>query len=428
MTHYVLSRRHAARVLARSVLGNGRGGIKHIQAPVQYECFSRQLSHSSTLAIGSQEKDLVRPTSHNAASLKNSPNSAKDAGLTTLIGTEVLDKARTVLQSSAIPDPAAVVNALQACERFAKILAQEAQPVGQSLRAENTPASNLLSLEESQDGSKSQDRRDVSNRKEVSMTGNVKSAAAQLISSTAYKVITDPKVYITPELLSIYVNVQSLLGRPRSLPEVFNLYASKPVPKPNTNPIKYTTPNPKKPSAHIPLEIANTALTAAIKTNNIPLCFDVINSSVCAPAFRMSKFFRKAFVPMCAAVLIPFPIYKLASEITAYTGMVDPRTATPLTFAAIMAYIWFTGTIGFVAITTANDQMDRVTWAIGTPLRERWIREEERMLIDRVAGAWGFQQRSRRGEEEGQDWEGLRELIGMRRMVLDKTELMDDME
>ncbi|KAL8976496.1 MAG: hypothetical protein Q9177_006844 [Variospora cf. flavescens] len=86
-----------------------------------------------------------------------------------------------------------------------------------------------------------------------------------------------------------------------------------------------------------------------------------------------------------------------------------------------MAYVGFTATIGAVAVTTANDQMDRVTWATGTPLRDRWTREEERMLIDRVAGAWGFQQRWRRGEEEGQDWEALREWIGMRGMALQFT-------
>jgi len=102
--------------------------------------------------------------------------------------------------------------------------------------------------------------------------------------------------------------------------------------------------------------------------------------------------------------------------------------ATNVAFAGILAYVALTGTIGFVAVTTANDQMDRVTWATGTPLRERWLREEERAMIDRVAGAWGFKEKWRRGEEEGSDWAGLREFTGLRGMVLDRVELMEGME
>jgi hypothetical protein len=34
----------------------------------------------------------------------------------------------------------------------------------------------------------------------------------------------------------------------------------------------------------------------------------------------------------------------------------------------------------------------------------------------------------KRGEEEGVDWEDLREWVGRRGMVLDKVELMDGME
>lgn len=84
--------------------------------------------------------------------------------------------------------------------------------------------------------------------------------------------------------------------------------------------------------------------------------------------------------------------------------------------------------VGYVTITTANDQMDRVTWATGVPLWERWVREEERAAIDAVAGQWGFQDVEKRGDEEGEDWEALREWVGMRGMVLDKVSLMEGME
>lgn len=106
----------------------------------------------------------------------------------------------------------------------------------------------------------------------------------------------------------------------------------------------------------------------------------------------------------------------------------DTTTATNLAFVGILSYVVFTATIGVVAVTTSNDQMNRVTWATGLPLRERWMREEERAAIDRVASAWGFKETERRGEEEGEEWDALREWIGQRGMVLDRVELMDGME
>lgn len=84
--------------------------------------------------------------------------------------------------------------------------------------------------------------------------------------------------------------------------------------------------------------------------------------------------------------------------------------------------------VGYVAITTANDQMDRVTWASGVPLWERWVREEERAAIDSVAGAWGFESVEKRGDEEGEEWESLRDWVGARGMVLDRVGLMEGME
>ncbi|KAL8736309.1 MAG: hypothetical protein Q9166_000464 [cf. Caloplaca sp. 2 TL-2023] len=348
------------------------------------------------------------------------PGSSSFASLSTAIEDQVLSKARTIFQSSAVPDAAELEELLQACELFASLLSERNQSLRQGKESEVTPASSLLSLEESQDNPNS--------REDHSLTPPAKNAAAQLISSIAYKIILDPKIYITPKLLSTYVKVQSLLDRPSSLPEVFDLYAFKPIPKPKTTPLRFTSPNPNKPTAHIPLAIADAALTTAIRSRDLPLCFDIINRSVCAPAFRNSKFFRKASIPISCAALAPFAIRKLASELSGYLSNMDPAVATDVLFAGILAYVGFTAAIGFVAVTTSNDQMDRVTWAPGTPLRDRWMREEERMLIDRVAGAWGFQQRSRRGDEEGPDWEALREWIGMRGMILDRTELMDGME
>ncbi|KAL8903253.1 MAG: hypothetical protein Q9207_004045 [Kuettlingeria erythrocarpa] len=422
MRHRLSSFAHAFKVLAKATASNGRLAHGRVQCLARCDCLRRQVVYSSTWTASQPDQSLPRTETTDATVAEHPPATSARSGLATLLDTEILSKARTVLQPSVIPDAAAVEEVLRACEQFATIFADDCQHDTQNLGAEQTPASNLLSLEESQESSM------IPGRKAIVPKGPAKGAAAQLVSSTAYKVITAPNVYMTPGLLAMYVNIQSLLGRPWSFPEIFGLYASKAVPKPRSGPIEYTTPYPYKPSAHIPLPVAKNALAAAIKTKQLPLCFDIINSSVCAPAYRVSKFFRKAFIPVCGAVMTPFAVYKLASELSTYQTTMDSPMATQVYFAGILAYVGFTATIGFVAITTANDQMDRVTWAVGTPLRERWMREEERMLIDRIAGAWGFQQRWRRGEEEGQDWEALREWIGMRGMVLDKTDLMDGME
>ena len=419
MKHPSLLRRHVIRTLADNVLNLAPVTSKHVRASTPCTCLSKQVTYSTASGrIQSQGPQRPRPVS----GLAHGQSSESSSSFSTIIEKELSTKASVVLHSSTVPDSAAVEDALRACEQLASLLAKVSPWDGQIPRSENSPASNLLSLEESQDESKTQ------RRKDVALTVSAKNAAAQLISTMAYQVITDPKVFVTPKVLSTYVNVQSLLNRPRSLPEIFKLYASKPVPKHGTNPITYSIPSSRKPSAHIPLPVANNALSATIKIKDLPLCFDIIESSVCAPAYRLSKFLRKAFIPVSGAALAPFAIHQLASQLSAYQTTMDSRMATSLFFGGILAYVGFTSTLGYVAITTANDQMDRVTWATGTPLYERWMREDERMLIDRVAGAWGFQQRSKRGEETGADWEGLRELVGMRRMILDRTELMDGMQ
>lgn len=251
---------------------------------------------------------------------------------------------------------------------------------------------------------------------------------ADKISATAYKIITDSKVFITPTLLSTYVYTQSILGRPKSFSLVFDLYASKPTPQPGTSPIKYKTPNPDRASSAIPLVLAHTALDAAIQAKDLPLCLSIIDTSVCTTAHKRDKFLRKAFLPFSGLALAPAAAYVLASQLAQYQYSMDTQMATNMAFVGIMAYISFTSIIGVVAITTANDQMDRITWAMGTPLRDRWLRENERALVDRVAGAWGFQDINMRGEEEGPEWEALREWAGSRALILDKPELMEGME
>ncbi|KAI4282552.1 MAG: hypothetical protein L6R38_002849 [Xanthoria sp. 2 TBL-2021] len=421
MRHHLLFRSHAAKNIIEGVITIRRASRKHCTASGRRSYFGDDISHSRS-PPKLQDHLPQHPRLASTIAQKSVPESTSSPSISSIIEDEILGRARIVLQSSTVPDTAEVEELLQACEEFASLISEEIQYLPQTTSNQTTPASNLLSLEEFQDTPRARDRKDVF------LTVPAKTAAAQLISSIAHKIITDPKIYITPKLLSAYVNIQSFLGRPRSLPEVFQLYASKPFPKSKTTPLVFATPNPNKPTAHIPLSVVDTALNAAIQTKDLPLCFDIIKYSVCTRAFQYHKFLRKAFVPISGAVLAPFAVYKLASEISGHLSNMDAAVATDVLFAGILAYVGFTATIGVVAVTTSNDQMDRVTWASGTPLRERWMREEERMLIDRIAGAWGFQQRSRRGEEEGPDWEALREWVGMRGMILDRTELMDGME
>lgn len=332
------------------------------------------------------------------------------------------DHVNKVLQAPAIPSEESVKASLDKCEACARSIAKAKKSSDSPLQVDKSPASTLLSLEERHEDS------GPILAKEAQLEPSIKSKIAKQISKITYSIMTDPKVFITPAMLESYVRIQSLLGFPKTIPQVFVLYASKPVPRRGGASIRYTASNPKQASLAIPLVTANAGLSAAIEARDLPVCFDIINTSVCTKAFHRSKIIRRALLPFSAFALSPAAAYALASHIATYQNTMDQSVATNIAFAGILAYIGFTATIGMVAVTTANDQMDRITWATGTPLRERWLREEERALIDRVAGAWGFQDKLKRGEEEGSDWEALREWVGLRGMWLDRVELMEGME
>ncbi|MCJ1281627.1 hypothetical protein MMC26_000947 [Xylographa opegraphella] len=334
---------------------------------------------------------------------------------------ELLSDALKPLQSPTAPDEVSVVESLETCQGLAKYLKSIHESPNGAEEVKSTPAMNLLFLDE-------QGEAHGTSHSAVNLAAAIRNQAVERLSDTAYQIVVDPKVFISPQILEIYVNIQSLLGRPETLSQVMSLYANKPIPKPESAPIQYTAANPASLAAAVPIKIANEALTAAIQSKNLPLCLDIINTTVCATAFRRTKIFKRALIPLLGFSLAPLAAYTLASQISVYQDTMTPEMATNVAFAGILAYVMLTGTIGVVAVTTANDQMDRVTWATGTPLRERWLREEERAMIDRVAGAWGFKETWRRGEEEGPDWAALREFTGLRGMVLDRVALMEGME
>ena len=332
---------------------------------------------------------------------------------------QLLETVASLVESDAVPNEEAVQRVLNVCEDLARSVVE---PPKIPRSPDKTSTSNLLSLDEQ---SRMPTIPSTANRPSSLL---VKSHYTDKISSTAYSIMTDPKVFITRALLATYVSTQCLLGRPESFPHIFDLYASKPIPKPGTLPIMYKNPNLRRVSSAVPLVLAQSALAAAIEAQNLPLCLSIIDTSVCATAFIRNKLLRRALLPFSALALTPPAAYTLSDQIAHYQQGMDHQTFTNICFAGILAYVYFTATIGYVAVTTANDQMDRITWIVGTPLRERWLREEERFLVDEVAGAWGFQDKSKRGEEEGEEWEALREWALMRGMVLDRPELMEGME
>ncbi len=331
----------------------------------------------------------------------------------------MLDMVNTLLKSSTVPSQASVEGALADCESYARALYESVEDAGP--KDENTPASTLLSLEKQQQGSSRP-------AQSVGMTRVTREKVVDKLSTLAYSIVSDPKVFITPTALASYVATQCLIGRPETLSQVFVLYSSKPIPRPGSSPAKFKPASPFKASSAVPYVLADAALTAAIEAKNLPLCLDIINTSVCATAFNRNKLIRRALLPATAAALAPVAAFVLASQLSVYQDNMDQTAARNLIFAGTLAYMGFTSVLGIVALTTRNDQMNRITWAIGLPLRERWLREEERALVDRVAAAWGFQEETRRGEEEGQEWEALREWVGLRGMVLDRVSSMDGME
>ncbi|KAI1112777.1 hypothetical protein F5Y14DRAFT_420020 [Nemania sp. NC0429] len=251
------------------------------------------------------------------------------------------------------------------------------------------------------------------------------------ISETAYLILAHPPVLITPKLLEQYVKIQAKLGRPETLPRIFQLYASKPVPREGASgsaPLSYGKPNPNRAASAVEPETVEAALDTAIEAKNLDAAVGIIENTYATTAFVRSKLLRYGLLPLGAFAATPLAAYVVASNFSGLQQAMDGATATGVAFAGILAYVGFTASIGAVALTTANDQMRRVTWAPGMPLRRRWVREEERAALDRIACAWGFQEPWRQGEEEGADWDALREYIGQKGMMLDRTELMEGME
>ncbi|KAI6084422.1 hypothetical protein F4821DRAFT_170534 [Hypoxylon rubiginosum] len=330
-----------------------------------------------------------------------------------------------VLSNRRIPPEADVSAALKACRVVADYIMDDAvQPqISHMVNELDSAASELLSL----DNTNSPQSSKSSSTTFSDLTAQVKQIIDK-ISDTAYSVVSHPPVFITPELLKLYVDIQARLGKPETLPRVFQMYASKPMPREAAGSISYVDQSPTKVANAIDAKVTDTALDTAIEARNLDAAVGIIENSYAAKAFIRSKLMRQGILPAGTFAATPIAAYILATNFSSLQSTMDGATATNVAFAGILAYVGFTASIGIVALTTANDQMRRVTWAPGMPLRTRWMREEERAALDKIACAWGFQEKWRQGEEEGADWDALREYIGQKGMVLDRTELMEGMD
>lgn len=326
--------------------------------------------------------------------------------------------------------------ALQACQSYVALQLKAAS----NISADITPTSALLSLDDDRIKQAAQHPSSSSPYKKVSglqtarlplekvaiSAGKIPPSNFDSLTDIAYKIVSHPSVFLTSKILASYVSLQSLICDPSPLPAVFSLYANKPFTPPGSSKPLY--PNPMQAKHAIPSSIASAALGAAIGVKDMSLCLDIIDTSYGAPAFQRSKKVRRAVPAAVACCLVPVALYTLADTMAGYQDEFEHSVALKYAFVGMLAYVCFTGSIGMIALATMNDQMVRVTWIIGTPLRQRWFREEERAALDRVAQAWGFEEPNKRGFEEGDEWELLREVATRKGMFLDNPTLMEGMQ
>lgn len=378
------------------------------------ETLPKRPRHQKTVAQQSRQGDRAYATTAPVQQLVKEEQHVPARDLASLHA-RVEELATVVLEHDALPSEEDVSRALEEYQQIATTLLSQKPPTPSPAKPStgSSATSALLS----------------SVKQQHSQTAVTKAELLALISDRALDIMQYEPVFITAPLLKSYVSLQSLLGRPESFPAIFDLYRFKPVPRPvKSRPITYTNQNPDKPAAAVPPGIADAAINAAVTSRDLPLVLATIDATYCTTAYKRSKFLRSALFPLAGLALTPPAAYTLASRFSDWQTTMDSSTATQVAMAGILTYTTAVSTVGYVALTTANDQMVRVTWASGMPLWERWVREEERGAIDKVAQAWGFRSRDKWGEEEGEEWDGLREWIGLRGMMLDRVELMDGME
>ncbi|KAK7535463.1 hypothetical protein IWX49DRAFT_520809 [Phyllosticta citricarpa] len=250
---------------------------------------------------------------------------------------------------------------------------------------------------------------------------------AEKLSSLIHQLMLHPPVFINPDMLELYVKIQSRLQQPEKILDAFELYANKPIPKPNSSPVQYKQPKPDRILAAIPTHIANQAVDAALAKKDLFLAMELVENTFRTRAYNKNKLLRKVTLPLLGVGTLPIGLYYLAQMYAEAQTSEENFTAAVKVYAGGAAYLTTVLGLGFITLSTWNDHMMRVTWAKGTPLSVRFMREEERAAIDRIAQAVGFKDKNRWGEEEGEEWEAFVEWAAMRWMVVDAVELQEEM-
>ncbi|KAH6674040.1 hypothetical protein F5X68DRAFT_140519 [Plectosphaerella plurivora] len=388
-------------------------------------------------ALQSRQQDFVtkRYRSAEAAEAKSTPptNPAPEATAAgTAVATQlpditklsslVLKSRERFLSTDGIPTNQLVLAALKTCQAAANAIHPFLTRTASRSSNTTSTASNLLSL--GSDASKSGGSANAQQHPDMPA---VLKQAIDAVTESAFAIVAHAPVIITPEVLELYVNVQSRLGRAETLPYVLELYASKPLPKVVDGALQYVAQNPKGADKAINAQTAEVALNTALEARNLDAALGIVECCYTTDAYVRQKLLKQALLPAAVLGATPFIVYGLSAALAAYQNTVEPGTATKVAFAAIIAYIAFTSTIGTIAKVTADDHMKRVSWAPGITLTKRWLREDERAALDKVACAWGYKETYRHGEEAGIEWESLREYLGLKGMILDRVEFMEGM-
>lgn len=363
----------------------------------------------------------------------NSPNRSASRGQELSSVTNMMtflenSKAKIVSQRQSIPAEADVLSALQACRVVADYITDDSvrPQLSHMVTEMDSAAASLLSLDSPATAASGSAESSKQAQKPAADSISVQvQRMKDKISETAYSIMAHPTVLITPNLLSDYVRVQSRLGKPETLPRVFQLFATKPHPrKVQAGSVELATRSPHDIVNSIEPSVIEAAIDTALEARNLDAAVGIVENSYMTKAFTRNKLVRHSMLPALTLAATPAAAYALATNFSGLQDGLDPSTATKVAFTGILAYVGFTASLGLVALTTANDQMQRVTWAPGVPLRKRWLREDERAALDKIACAWGFQEEWRRGDESGREWETLREYILNKDMILDRPSLM----
>lgn len=370
----------------------------------------------------------VQPTSAIEDQVSNTSASiSTDTALThdsKLTVRQVQQEVLQILDSESVPEEAPILAILRNAQQLADVLVhtqlsrkQEAIQSTSEAKAEENDSSFFSGLSDADDTA----------LPAASLSDSERRSLALALAKSLYILLEDPKVYISDSILTLYVEILTSLRLPQYLPKIFHLYATKPIPKPNSNPIKYTQPYASAPKYAIPLRLADMAIESAISIRDMPLAVAMIDTTVATPQFKTAKFIRKAALPLTLASSVVPLAWTLSSQAANWQITWEPETFFWMCIAGSTAYLGTMGTLLYITVTTWNDHHKRVRWVPGTPMGRRWFREEERYYFDRIALTWGFQDENRHGEETGEEWEALREMLGLRWFELDRSSLLPGM-